>query len=85
MDFPKKTKLKSKGNNENVVDDRLAHLQKWLQQLVMAKQLVPDSEGDNGQKMLYDFLSGETEPEFHRMMTNGVPAEGSMKAVGNYD
>ncbi len=85
LHFPGKTKLKSKGNSENVVDDRQGHLQAWLQQLVMAKQVVPDSEGDNAQKMLYDFLSGDSEPEFHRMMTNGVPEEGSMKAVGHYE
>ena len=85
LHFPGKTKLKSKGNSETVVDDRQGHLQAWLQQLVMAKQLVPDSEGDNAQKMLYDFLSGDSEPEFHKMMTNGVPEEGSMKAIGNYD
>ena len=85
LHFPGKTKIKSKGNSENIVDDRQGHLQAWLQQLVMAKQLEPDSEGDNAQKMLYDFLSGDSEPEFHRMMTNGVPNEGTMKAIGNYD
>ena len=41
--FPKKTKLKSKGNAEGVVDDRLGHLEKWLVQLVIAKQLSPDA------------------------------------------
>ena len=85
LHFPGKTKIKSKGNSENIVDDRQGHLQAWLQQLVMAKQLEPDSEGDNAQKMLYDFLSGDSEPEFHRMMTNGGPNEGTMKAIGNYD
>lgn len=75
-------------NDENLtVDDRQAHLQKWLVQLVIAKQLIPDAEGDDGQKMLYDFLCGDNEPEFHRMMTEGVPEEGSMKqATGSkYD
>ena len=80
LDFPGKTKSKS-GNKEGTVDDRQAHLQKWLVQLVIAKQLVPDAEGDNGQKMLYDFLCGDNEPEFHRMMTAGVPDDGSMKQV----
>ena len=71
--FPGKTKLKSKGNNKDIVEDRQGHLQAWLQQLVMAKMIVPDSEGDNAQKLLYEFLSGDSEPEFHRMMRQQVP------------
>ena len=39
----KNVKLKSKGNAEGVVDDRLGHLEKWLVQLVIAKQLSPDA------------------------------------------
>ena len=46
---------------------------------------VVAQEGDNGQRLLYDFLCGGDVPEFHRMMSEGVPTENTMKQIQRYD
>ena len=61
LHFPEKTKRKSNGNDPHVVDARLAALQQWLQELLMAKRLVPDAGGSDAQQILFEFLTKDSD------------------------
>lgn len=61
LHFPEKTKRKSNGNDPHVVDARLVALQQWLQELLMAKRLVPDAGGSDAQQILFEFLTKDSD------------------------
>jgi hypothetical protein len=69
LPFPAKTrtKVKANGRSEGIVDSRKENLATWLHDA--GKLVAPSAEGSDGQKLFYDFLSGGSDPDFHKAMT----------------